>query len=150
MSFVSRARGWAHLALLVLRSGRARRGARRGDHPFVSGLRVGQVIPHQGGHWPDAHPNTIAAYQRAALRSQILDIDVWLTEDGVLVCSHDDELEPGRRISTTTWTALEASSSVPRFVDVADMFPQHRLNVEVKDARAARCGPRRVRVTPPR
>jgi glycerophosphoryl diester phosphodiesterase len=59
-----------------------------------------------------------------------------LTEDGVLVCSHDDELEPDRRISTTTWEELKSSTSVPRFVDIASSFPEHRLNVEVKDARA--------------
>jgi len=54
----------------------------------------------------------------------------------VLVCSHDDELEPDRRISETTWAELETTTSVPRFIDVATMFPEHRLNVEVKDARA--------------
>lgn len=119
----------------LLRSGRAGRGSRRRDHPFVSGLRRGQVIPHQGGHWPSAHPNTIAAYRQAAPRSQVLDVDVWSTADDVLVCSHDDELESGQRISTATWAELE-STSVPRFVEIATTFPEHRLNVEVKDARA--------------
>ncbi len=77
----------------------------------------------------------MAAYERAAPLSQILDIDLWSTEDGVLVCAHDDELEPGRRISTTTWAELESTTSIPRFVDVADAFPEHRLNVEIKAAR---------------
>lgn len=122
--------------LLLSRSGRARQGRRRGDHPFMSGLRIGQVIPHQGGHWPDAHANTIGAYRQAAPRSDVLDIDLWLTADGVLVCSHDDELDAGRRISTSTWAELESTTSVPRFIDVADMFPRHRLNVEIKDANA--------------
>jgi glycerophosphoryl diester phosphodiesterase len=136
MSLLGKVRSWAQLVTLLSRSGMARRGPRRGDHPFVSGLRVGQVVPHQGGHWPNAQPNTIAAYRQAAPRTQILDIDLWLTEDDVLVCSHDDELESGRRISMTTWAELETTTSVPRFVDVATMFPEHRLNVEVKDARA--------------
>jgi glycerophosphoryl diester phosphodiesterase len=136
MSFVTGVRSRARLVALVLRSGDASRGPRRGDHPFVSGLRAGQVVPHQGGHWPTAQPNTTAAYQQAAPRTQILDIDLWLTSDDVLVCSHDDELEPGRRISTTTWAKIESTTSVPRFVDVATMFAEHRLNVEVKDARA--------------
>jgi glycerophosphoryl diester phosphodiesterase len=136
MSFLGKVRSWAQLVTLVSRSGMARRGPRRGDHPFVSGLRAGQVVPHQGGHWPDAQPNTIEAYRRAAPRTQILDIDLWLTKDDVLVCSHDDELESGRPISTTTWAELESTTSVTRFVDVATTFPEHRLNVEVKDARA--------------
>jgi glycerophosphoryl diester phosphodiesterase len=136
MSLVKGVKSRARFTVLVLRSGGARRGARRRDHPFVSELRVGQVIPHQGGHWPSAHPNTTAAYRQAAPRTQILDVDLWLTEDGVLVCSHDDEVESGRHISTTTWAELESTSSVPRFIDVANMFPGHRLNVEVKDARS--------------
>ena len=136
MSFVTGVRSRARLARLVLRSGGARRGPRRRDHPFILGLRPGQVVPHQGGHWPNAQPNTTAAYRQAAPGTQILDVDVWLTEDGVLVCAHDDELEPGRRISTTTWAEIESTSSVPRFIDVATIFPEHRLNVEVKDARA--------------
>ncbi len=136
MSFVGGVKRRGRLATYVLRSGRARRGSRRHDHPFVSGLRTGQIIPHQGGHWPGAQPNTAAAYRQAAPRTQILDVDLWSTEDGVLVCSHDDELEPGRRISTATWAELESTTSVPRFTDVATTFPDHRLNVEVKDARA--------------
>jgi glycerophosphoryl diester phosphodiesterase len=136
MSFLVGVRSWARLVTLVFRSGVAPRGPRRDDHPFVTGLRAGQVIPHQGGHWPSAQPNTIAAYRQAAPRTQILDIDLWLTADDVLVCSHDDELEPGRRISTTTWAELESTTAVPRFIDVATMFADHRLNVEVKDARA--------------
>lgn len=119
----------------VLQSGAAGRGARRAEHPFVVGLRTGQVVPHQGGHWPNTPPNTIAAYELAAPRTQILDVDVWLTADEVLVCSHDDEIEPDVRISETTWPELEATSPVPRFVDVAAKFPDHRLNVELKDAR---------------
>jgi len=97
---------------------------------------MGQVVPHQGGHWPGAQPKTTAAYRQAAARTQILDVDLWSTEDGVLVCSHDDELESGRRISAATWAELESMSSAPRFIDVAAAFPEHRLNVEVKDARA--------------
>lgn len=119
----------------VLRSGAAGRGARRAEHPFVAGLRTGQVVPHQGGHWPNTPANTIAAYELAAPRTQILDVDVWPTADDVLVCSHDDEIDPDRRISETTWPELEATSPAPRFVDVAAMFPDHRLNVELKDAR---------------
>ena len=54
----------------------------------------------------------------------------------MLVCSHDDEFEPGRQISATTWQELESTTSIPRFIDVATMFPEHRLNVEVKGAGA--------------
>ncbi len=136
MSLAQRIRGKVRLFRLVLRSGAAGRGQRRADHPFVSGLRKGQVVPHQGGNWPDAHPNTLAAYRHAAPRTQILDVDLWLTADGVLVCSHDDEFEPGRRISETSWPDLASSTAVPRFTDVATEFPDHRLNVEIKDANA--------------
>jgi glycerophosphoryl diester phosphodiesterase len=124
------------LATFVLRSGAARRGPRRRDHPFVTGLHRGQVVPHQGGHWPNSRPNTIAAYRQAAPLTQILDVDLWLTEDGVLVCSHDDELDSGQRISASTWADLESATSVPRFSDVAALFPRHRLNVEIKHVSA--------------
>ena len=136
MSFVPWVRSRARLALLVARSGAALPGPRRADHPFISGLRSGQVVPHQGGHWPGEQPNTIAAFQRAAPRSQILDVDVWMTADGVVVCSHDDAIGPTRRISTSTWAELETETTVPRLTEVATMFPEHRLNIEVKDARA--------------
>jgi len=122
--------------MFVARSGAASRGPRRIDHPFVVGLRAGQIVPHQGGHWPGTHPNTAAAYEQAAPRTQILDVDLWLTEDAVLVCSHDDELEPGRLISATKWAELESTTSVPRFIDIATKFSEHRLNVEIKDSRA--------------
>lgn len=122
------------LVRLALASRAARRGARRGDHPFMAGFRSGQVIAHQGGHWPDAHPNTMAAFELAAPRTQVLDIDVWATADGVAVCSHDDELASGRRVSASTWAELDADADVPRLADVAAAFPEHRLNIEVKDA----------------
>jgi glycerophosphoryl diester phosphodiesterase len=134
MSFLEKVRSKIGFVPLVIRSGAARRGNRRADHPFASGLRPGQVIPHQGGHWDAAHPNTIEAYRLAAPRTQILDVDLWSTADGVLVCAHDDELESGRRISTSTWDELESTTSVTRFVDVAKAFPDHRLNVELKSA----------------
>ena len=136
MSLVTSVRRRAEFAGLVLRSGAAGRGRRRAEHPFVDGVRSGQVIPHQGGHWPSAPPNTMAAYRQAAARTQILDVDLWLTADDVLVCSHDDELDPDRRISTSMWAELESATPIPRFVDVAEAFPNHRLNVEIKDARA--------------
>lgn len=136
MSFVAGVKRQVRLLSYIVRSVQAGRGLRRRDHPFVSGLRPGQVIPHQGGYWPGTEPNTIAAFRQAAPRTQVLDVDLWSTADGVLVCSHDDELESGRRISTSTWAELDSASSVPRFVDVAATFPEHRLNVEVKDGRA--------------
>jgi len=127
--------GRAQTLRFVFQSGAAGRGDRRAEHPFIVGLRTGQVVPHQGGHWPNTPPNTMAAYKRAAPHTQILDVDVWLTADGVLVCSHDDEIEPDLRISETTWAELEANSPIARLVDVAAAFPDHRLNVELKDAR---------------
>ena len=136
MSLTTNLRRRAELVGLIFRSGAAGRGRRRAEHPFVDGLRSGQVIPHQGGHWPSAAPNTMAAYRHAAARTQILDVDLWLTADGVLVCSHDDELDADRRISTSTWAELESATAVPRFVDVAEALPDHRLNVEIKDAGA--------------
>lgn len=78
----------------------------------------------------------MAAFRLAAPRTQILDIDVRLTLDGVLVCAHDDEIDPQHQISTTEWAHLESDTTIPRLIHVASTFPDHRLNVEVKDARA--------------
>ena len=77
MSVITVWKRQARFSLFVLRSGAAGRGRRRAEHPFVVGLHRGQVIPHQGGHWPDAAPNTMAAYELAAGRSQVLDLDLW-------------------------------------------------------------------------
>ncbi len=129
-------KGRARLLGLAARSGAAHTGPRRATHPFMAGLRSGQVVPHQGGHWPGDAPNTIAAFRLAAPRTQILDIDVRLTQDEVLVCAHDDEIDPQHRISSTEWAQLEADTTIPRLIDVASTFPEHRLNIEVKDARA--------------
>lgn len=126
----------ARLLGLAARSGTAATGPRRAAHPFIAGLRSGQVVPHQGGHWPGEAPNTIAAFRLAAPRTQILDIDIRITKDGVLVCAHDDEIDPQHRISTTEWAQLESDTRIPRLIDVVSTFPEHRLNVEVKDPRA--------------
>ena len=120
---------------LALRSGAVRRGRRRRNHPFVTAFEPGQVIPHQGGHWPGVAPNTLEAFRHAAPRTQVLDVDVWLTNDGVPVCAHDDELESGARITESAWAEL-AGAGIPRLEDVATEFAGHLLNIELKHGAA--------------
>ena len=59
-----------------------------------------------------------------------------MTADDVLVCSHDDDLPTGRTVSTSTWAELASEDPPTRFDAVVAAFPQHRLNVEIKAARA--------------
>lgn len=110
----------------------------------------GRVIAHRGasGHAPE---NTIAAMQRAAqLGARWVEVDVKLTQDGVLVLMHDDTLErttnargPVQNATAATLAGLDAGrwfgaafagERIPTFAQFADICATLKLraNIEIK------------------
>lgn len=125
-------------------------------HAYLEGLRRPAHVSHRGGSalWPE---NTLAAFEGAVrdFHTDVLELDVHLSKDGVVVVSHDptvDRCTDGTgAIADKTWgelAALDAGARfvdlngarsfagkgvrLPRFEDVLVAFPSLRLNVEVK------------------
>lgn len=130
-------------------------------HPYLQGLRRPLHIAHRGGAglYPE---NTLHAFEHAARvhRTDMLELDVHATKDGVVVVAHDATLERctdgSGPIAEQTWAELQHLDAafhftpvggagtplrgrgigLPRFIDVYRAFPGLRLNVELKDERA--------------
>ncbi len=101
-------------------------------------------LSHRGS---DVHrENTLAAFaSAAALGFRYFETDVRTTKDGQLVCFHDETLD---RVSTGTgplsahtWAELAAvrvgGERLLRFEDLLTRFPEHHLNVDLKDEAGA-------------
>lgn len=130
-------------------------------HPFFSGLAAPLHISHRGGakRYPE---NTLYAFERAVRvhGTDMLELDVHATKDGVVVVAHDATLERCTDgtgpLKALTWRELQRLDAafhftplggsgtplrgrgvgIPRLVDVLAAFPGLRLNVELKDADA--------------
>jgi glycerophosphoryl diester phosphodiesterase len=128
-------------------------------HPFLSGLRAPLHISHRGGakRYPE---NTLYAFERAVRehRTDMLELDVHASRDGVLVVAHDATLDrctdgagPIKEHSWAELSKLDAAFhftphggagtplrgkgiGLPRLSDVLAAFPGLRINVELKDA----------------
>ncbi|MEW6434166.1 MAG: glycerophosphodiester phosphodiesterase [Myxococcota bacterium] len=126
-------------------------------HPFLRGLKAPLHISHRGGakRYPE---NTMYAFEQAVRvhRTDMLELDVHATRDGVVVVAHDATLERCTNgsgpLSALTWdelrrldaafhfTPLGATGTplrgkgvgIPRFADVLAAFPGLRINVELK------------------
>ncbi|WP_299428307.1 glycerophosphodiester phosphodiesterase [uncultured Meiothermus sp.] len=94
--------------------------------------------PHQ------ARENTLESFRRA-LEAGLdgLELDLHRTRDGVLAIYHDFDLE-GRPIAEMDWPALQQQAPwMPRLEQVfelAEQFPQARLNLELKSQPGASDG----------
>lgn len=109
-------------------------------HPFLDW--PGPIpFAHRGGA-SEAPENTMPAFQHAVdLGYTYLETDVHATSDGVLVAFHDDDLlrttgRPGK-ISELAWsevsTALvDGREPIPRLEELAEAFPDARLNIDCK------------------
>ena len=132
--------------------------ARSVSHPFFHAERP-LVFAHRGGA-ALAPENTIVAFDRGlALGADGLELDVWLSRDGVAVVHHDERLErtTNLRGHVSAFTADELSRAdagyhfqnggepafrgcghgIPRLRDVLDRYPNMRIIIEMKDNRAA-------------
>jgi glycerophosphoryl diester phosphodiesterase len=109
-------------------------------HPFLDWPGP-LAFAHRGGA-SEAPENTMPAFQRAVdLGYTYLETDVHATADGVLVAFHDDDLlrTTGRagKISELAWsevsTALvDGREPIPRLEELAEAFPDARLNIDCK------------------
>jgi glycerophosphoryl diester phosphodiesterase len=125
-------------------------------HPFLAGLIPTLHIAHRGGAGL-APENTMAAFRNAvAFRTDMLELDLQVTGDGVLVCSHDDTLErctdaegplDGRTFAELagidagyrftpdggqTFPFRGQGLRVPALREVLEAFPGLRLNLDIK------------------
>lgn len=113
-------------------------------HPFLDW--PGPIpFAHRGGA-SDAAENTMEAFEFAVnLGYRYVETDVHVTNDGVLVAFHDDDLgrvcdRPGL-ISTMAWNevsaaVVEQTSSVPMLEEILGTWPDLRVNIDCKSDRA--------------
>jgi glycerophosphoryl diester phosphodiesterase len=127
-------------------------------HPFLQGLRPTLHISHRGGA-ELAPENTLHAFRQAVerFRTDMLELDVHRTKDGVLVVSHDptvgrctdgagainqmtlaeiQKLDAGFRFTSDggrTYPFRKKGIRIPTFREVLDAFPGLRMNVDVKE-----------------
>ncbi len=101
------------------------------------------LLGHRGAPY-QARENTLESF-RKALEAGLdgLELDLHRTRDGVLAVYHDFELE-GRPIAEMDWTTLQQRAPwMPRLEQVfelAEQFPQARLNLELKSRPGASDG----------
>ncbi len=133
---------------------------RRGGHAYLAGAPL--LIAHRGGS-ALAPENTLLAFRRALKwwRADILELDVQPTADGEAVVIHDPTLQrttdgrgpvaaqtlaqiqrfdAGFRFSPDggqTFPLRGRGETIPSFDQVLATFPTARVNVEIKDGRAA-------------
>ena len=133
----------------------------RPGHPYLAGAPL--LIAHRGGA-ALAPENTLLAYRQAIewWGADILEIDVQPTADGEVVVLHDETvdrttdgrgpvaaftleqvraLDAGYRFTAdggATHPYRHAGVVIPTLTEVLERFPGHRINVEIKDGRAAR------------
>jgi glycerophosphoryl diester phosphodiesterase len=118
-------------------------------HPFLQGLKAPLHICHRGGAglYPE---NTMFAFEQAVHvhRTDMLELDVHATRDGVVVVAHDETLDrctngtgPLAAHDLASLSKFDAAHhtafkgrgiSIPRFEDVLTAFPGLRINVELK------------------
>jgi glycerophosphoryl diester phosphodiesterase len=128
------------------------------EHAFFSGLEGVRTlaIAHQGGKglWPE---NTLLAFEGASrLGVDVLEMDLRATSDGHIVVLHDAsvdrttdgrgllagltleelrELDAGFRFqdAEASFPYRDSGVRVPTLREVLTRFPDHRLNLEMKD-----------------
>jgi glycerophosphoryl diester phosphodiesterase len=104
------------------------------------------AFAHRGGA-AAGDENTVAAFARAVgLGYRYIETDTHATADGVAVVFHDQTLARivGRpeRVRALRWADLDrirvdGQPVIPRLVDVFEMWPGVRFNIDVKDDAAA-------------
>lgn len=114
------------------------------NHPFFD-HGPPFALAHQGGGDEETE-NSMSSFANAAeLGYRYLDIDLQVTNDGVLVAHHDDTLD---RLTDLTGTVAERSwaelsearlpngEQLARFEDLLEAHPDARWNIEVKSEEA--------------
>lgn len=111
------------------------------------------VIAHAGGEGLGPE-NTIIAMRRAmAAGADVLDVDLWMSSDGVVVARHDRELatttdgsgfidahtwdELRRLDAAATWTGepIDEAVAIPTLSEILETFPDVPVSLEIKQSR---------------
>ena len=125
-------------------------------HPFLAALHPTIHVSHRGGAGL-APENTLAAFRKAvSYRTDMIELDLQVTADGVLVVSHDDTLErctdaegpidqrtfaslanvdAGHRFTLDggqTFPFRGQGVRIPSFAEVLAAFPGLRFNADMK------------------
>jgi glycerophosphoryl diester phosphodiesterase len=136
------------------------------DHPYYAAdLNYPLVIAHQGGDdiWPG---NTMFAFQNAVdLGVDVLEMDLHITNDGILVLMHDETVDrttdgSGEIEAMTldelkqldaghTWTRDDGETfpfrgqgvTVPTLEEVFAEFPHMRMTIEIKKTNTSMAKP---------
>jgi glycerophosphoryl diester phosphodiesterase len=126
------------------------------SHTYFANVPVGKVeIMAHGAGQGVAPTNTMFALQTAVAQgADILEVDVQLTQDGVLVLHHDDTLDRTTDmtglVANKTWAQIVAedkggatiiagktfsgdATKVARLETALDAFPAARWNIEIKN-----------------
>ncbi|MGI8691447.1 MAG: glycerophosphodiester phosphodiesterase family protein [Geodermatophilaceae bacterium] len=116
-----------------------------GAFPFLDG-GTPLAFAHRGGAFGGLE-NSMAAFQRCVdLGYRYLETDVHATSDGVALAFHDAELarmtDRDGRISQLPWrdvakARIGGREPIVRLDDLLDAWPDVRINLDVKAARAA-------------
>lgn len=115
-------------------------------HPYLDDPSGFVALAHRG-FAPDGGENSLAAFAAARdLGFRYVETDAHATADGVAVALHDATLDRTTdargRVGDLPWAAVRRAliggrEPVPLLEDVLGTWPELRVNVDVKDARAA-------------
>tara|TARA_B100000686_G_C16780192_1_gene971298 strand:- start:1947 stop:2642 length:696 start_codon:yes stop_codon:yes gene_type:complete len=89
-----------------------------------------QIYAHRGASkiFPE---NSLEAFEHAeTLGSGWIELDVWLSKDGILTVHHDQKLETGEIITESDYSGFP--ENVPTLQDVLNSTKEIGINVEVK------------------
>jgi glycerophosphoryl diester phosphodiesterase len=118
----------------------------RGQHPYLDAPGGVLAFAHRGFSL-DGRENSMAAFAAAReLGFRYVETDAHATADGVAVALHDTTLDRTTdargEVSTLPWSTVRSAligglEPVPLLEDVLGTWPDLRVNIDVKDARAA-------------
>jgi glycerophosphoryl diester phosphodiesterase len=136
------------------------------EHPYYSAdLPYPLVIAHQGGDglWPG---DTLYAFEQAAAQGvDVLEMDLHITQDGVLVISHDETVDRttngAGNIEDMTLAEIKALDAgynwsndggqtypyrglgitIPTLEEIFQAFPEYRMTIEIKKTEGSMAAP---------
>lgn len=89
-----------------------------------------RIFAHRGAS-QKFKENTLEAFSYASdIGAQWIELDVWLSKDGILTVHHDEKLKNGKHVSSNVFS--DFPSDVPSLQDVLDSTRGIGLNIEIK------------------
>lgn len=113
-------------------------------HPYLD-VEDPIALAHRGGNVDGLENSMVAFADAVSLGYRYLETDVHATRDGVLVAFHDERLDRvtdgNGAIADLTWSEVSRAriggrEPVPRLDDVLTVWPEVRVNVDLKSDQA--------------